>query len=139
MALNLPTLRTPADVGEASGAILAAVTTGEITLGEAAELARLVASHVAALESAERYETEEFIFPRRVARCAGLLAQRTTIDSRPYRRSRIGIRNELKLVNLVLGLRVVLLPPPQASIILMTEGSVNPPSKIYSISSPGFA
>jgi hypothetical protein len=64
-----------------------------------------------------------------VARCAGLLAQRTTIDSRPYRRSRIGIRNELKLVNLVLGLRVVLSPPSQASILLMTEGGVNPPSK----------
>jgi hypothetical protein len=63
VALNLPTLRTPADVGEASAAILAAVTTGEITLGEAAELARLVASHIASLESVERYETEAFMFP----------------------------------------------------------------------------
>ena len=74
MALNLPTLRTPADVGEASAVILAAVTAGEITLGEAAELARLVASHVATLESAERYETEALMFPslgsslRRLAR-----------------------------------------------------------------------
>ena len=63
VALNLPTLRTPADVGEASAEILAAVTAGEITLGEAAELARLVASHVATLESAERYEKEALIFP----------------------------------------------------------------------------
>ena len=63
VALNLPTLRTPADVGEVSAAILAAVTNGEITLGEAAELARLVADHVSALQSSEKHDTEAFIFP----------------------------------------------------------------------------
>jgi len=63
VALNLPTLRTPADVGEVSAVILAAVTNGEITLGEAAELARLVADHVSALQSSEKHETEAFIFP----------------------------------------------------------------------------
>jgi hypothetical protein len=63
VALNLPILRTPADVGEVSAAILAAVTSGEITLGEATELARLVAAHVATLESSERYDMEAAIFP----------------------------------------------------------------------------
>jgi hypothetical protein len=56
VALNLPNLRTPGDAGEVSAAILGAVTNGQITLGEAAELARLVAAHVATLESSERYE-----------------------------------------------------------------------------------
>jgi hypothetical protein len=57
VALNLPNLRTPGDAGEVSAAILGAVTNGQITLGEAAELARLVAAHVATLESSERYDT----------------------------------------------------------------------------------
>ena len=40
-----------------SAAIIDAVSKGEVTIGEAAELARLVAVHVAALESSERYES----------------------------------------------------------------------------------
>jgi hypothetical protein len=63
VALNLPTLRTPGDAGEVSAAILGAVTTGQLTLGEASELAKLVAVHVAALESSERYEDMAPIFP----------------------------------------------------------------------------
>ena len=63
VTLNLPTLRTPGDAGEASAAILGAVTKGEITLGEATELVGLVAAHVASLESSERYENSAAIFP----------------------------------------------------------------------------
>jgi len=63
VALNLPALHTPGDAGEVSASILAAVTKGEITIGEATELARLVAAHVATLESSERYDTEAAIFP----------------------------------------------------------------------------
>jgi hypothetical protein len=63
VVLDLPTLRTPGDAGEVSAAILAAVTTGQLTLGEASELAKLVAVHVAALESSERYENMAPIFP----------------------------------------------------------------------------
>lgn len=63
VAINLPSLRSPGDRVEVSAAILAAVTNGEITLGEAAELARLVAVHIATLESSERYETGAPIFP----------------------------------------------------------------------------
>ena len=63
MALNLPTLRTVGDAGEVSAAIFGAVTRGEITLGEATELAGLLAAHLARLETSERYETEAAIFP----------------------------------------------------------------------------
>jgi hypothetical protein len=46
-------------------------------------------------------------------------------DARSARLAAAGAgNNELKLVNLVPGLGVVLSPPPQASIILMTEGGV---------------
>jgi hypothetical protein len=57
VVVSLPELRSSRDVGEVSTAILHAATSGEITLGEAAELARLVAAHVAVLESSERYDT----------------------------------------------------------------------------------
>ena len=60
VAINLPSLRGPGDRVGASAAILSAVANGEITFGEAAELARLVAAHIATLE---RYETEALIFP----------------------------------------------------------------------------
>jgi hypothetical protein len=63
VALNLPTLRNPGDAGEVSAAILGAVTNGEITLGEATELAGLLAAHLATLETSERYETAAAIFP----------------------------------------------------------------------------
>ena len=55
--MGLPELRSPADAGEASAKILKAATSGEITLAEAAELARLVAAHATTLESSERYDT----------------------------------------------------------------------------------
>jgi hypothetical protein len=64
VALNLPTLRNPGDAGEVSAAIFGAVTRGEITLGEATELAGLLAAHLATLETSERYETAAAIFPR---------------------------------------------------------------------------
>jgi hypothetical protein len=57
VVVSLPELHSPRDAGEVSAAILHAATTGEITLGEAAELARLVAAHVAALKSSEQYDT----------------------------------------------------------------------------------
>jgi hypothetical protein len=63
VTLGLPSLRTPGDAGEVSAAILGAVTKGEITLGEATELAGLVAAHVATLESCERYENTASLFP----------------------------------------------------------------------------
>jgi len=56
LALNLPSVRTPGDHAEMSAAIIDAVSRGEVTIGEAVELARLVAVHVAALESSDRYE-----------------------------------------------------------------------------------
>jgi hypothetical protein len=43
VSLNLPDSRAPGDAAAVSAAILEAVTRGEITLGEATELARLVA------------------------------------------------------------------------------------------------
>jgi hypothetical protein len=73
VSLNLPDSRTPGDAAAVSAAILEAVTGGEITLGEATELARLVAGHVAALESAERYENAVSIFPE----LRGLLRRRS--------------------------------------------------------------
>jgi hypothetical protein len=63
VALNLPTLRNPGDAGEVSAAIFGAVTRGEITVGEATELAGLLTAHLATLETSERYETEAAIFP----------------------------------------------------------------------------
>jgi hypothetical protein len=46
-----------------TAAILDAVTNGEITLGEATELAKLASAHVAALESSEQYEKLSSLFP----------------------------------------------------------------------------
>lgn len=63
LVLNLPRVRTPGDHAATSAAIIDAATKGEITLGEASELAKLVAVHVAALESSERYEDMAPIFP----------------------------------------------------------------------------
>jgi len=63
VVVSLPELHSPRDADEVSAAILHAATKGEITLGEATELARLVAAHVATLESSERYDTEAAIFP----------------------------------------------------------------------------
>jgi hypothetical protein len=62
VSLNLPDSRTPGDAA-VSAAILEVVAGGDITLGEATELARLVAGHIAALESSERYENSAAIFP----------------------------------------------------------------------------
>ena len=63
VSLNLPDSRTRGDAAAVSAAILEAVTGGEITLGEATELARLVAGHIAALESPQRYESAASLFP----------------------------------------------------------------------------
>ena len=57
MMVDLPDLRSPRDAGEVSAKILHAATSGQITLAEAAALARLVADHVAALESSQRCDT----------------------------------------------------------------------------------
>jgi len=57
VVVSLPDLCSPRDAGEVSAAILRAATKGEITLSEAAELARLVSAHVETLESSERYDT----------------------------------------------------------------------------------
>ena len=56
LSVSLPDLRSPKEAGEVSAAILDSVCKGEITLGEAAELARLVAAHLATLESSARYD-----------------------------------------------------------------------------------
>jgi hypothetical protein len=61
--LDLPDFRTRGDAGEASAAILGAVANGKITPGEATELAKLLAAHMAALEVSERYETSAEMFP----------------------------------------------------------------------------
>jgi hypothetical protein len=63
LALNLPSVRNPGDHAEMSAAIIDAVSKGEVTIGEAVELARLVAVHMAALESSERYENMAPTFP----------------------------------------------------------------------------
>jgi hypothetical protein len=61
--VNLPSLRSPGDAGEVSAVILDAVSKGEVTLGEAAELAKLIADHVAMLERSEKYKNSASIFP----------------------------------------------------------------------------
>jgi hypothetical protein len=63
VTLSLPDFRSPGDAAEVSAAILAAVAGGEITIGEAIELAKLVSAHVALLESSERYESIASMFP----------------------------------------------------------------------------
>ena len=46
----LPPIETPADIVKASGALLEAVASGELTPSEAAELGKLVEAHVRAIE-----------------------------------------------------------------------------------------
>jgi hypothetical protein len=50
---DLPALQSPADATRAMAGIAAAVACGEITLGEAAELARLVDGYIRAVEANE--------------------------------------------------------------------------------------
>jgi uncharacterized protein DUF5681 len=49
--LAMPSIRSPADVVEASAAILAAVAAGDLTPSEAAELGRLLDAHTRAIEA----------------------------------------------------------------------------------------
>ena len=49
----LPALRSPADAAGAMAAITAAVASGEITPGEAAELSKLVEAYVKAIEASD--------------------------------------------------------------------------------------
>ena len=51
MPIDLPRLDSAADAVKASAAIVAALSAGELTPGEAAELGKLVASHVTALSA----------------------------------------------------------------------------------------
>ena len=62
----LPSIETAADAAKAAGALLLAVSAGEITPQEAAELGKLIEGYVKALEASE--------FEERLAR----LEQRTT-------------------------------------------------------------
>lgn len=62
----LPAIETAADAAKAAGALLTAVSAGEITPQEAAELGKLIEGYVKALEASE--------FEERLAR----LEQRTT-------------------------------------------------------------
>jgi hypothetical protein len=50
---KLPLLQTTGDVTTAMATIIAAVASAEITPGEAAELAKLLQAHVAAIEANE--------------------------------------------------------------------------------------
>jgi hypothetical protein len=50
---QLPALRSAADAAGAMAAITAAVAVGEITLGEAAELSKLIEAYVKAIEAGE--------------------------------------------------------------------------------------
>jgi hypothetical protein len=56
VAFSLPTLESAADTAAAIARIISAVAAGEITLGEAAEFAKLVEIYVRALEANE-FET----------------------------------------------------------------------------------
>jgi hypothetical protein len=62
----LPAIETAADAAKAAGALLTAVSAGEITPQEAAEMGKLIEGYVKALEASE--------FEERIAR----LEQRTT-------------------------------------------------------------
>lgn len=53
VTFTLPPITTTADVVKASAALLAAVSTGELTPSEAAELGKLVEAHVRAIEASE--------------------------------------------------------------------------------------
>jgi hypothetical protein len=55
----LPELRSAGDAGAAMAAILAAVALGNICLGEAAELAKLVDCFVRAAEATETFERQQ--------------------------------------------------------------------------------
>jgi hypothetical protein len=61
--LTCPTSVHAATQGEASAAILGAVRQRHDHPREATELAKLLASHMAALEVSERYETSAEMFP----------------------------------------------------------------------------
>jgi hypothetical protein len=50
---DLPTIGTPADTVGASTAIVAAVSAGELTPSEAADLGKLLEAHVRVIEAAE--------------------------------------------------------------------------------------
>jgi hypothetical protein len=63
VVVNLPSFRSPGDAGEVSAVVLEAVSKGEVTLREAAELAKLIADHVAMLERSEKYKNSASIFP----------------------------------------------------------------------------
>jgi hypothetical protein len=47
---DLPPIKTAADLAEATGAMLQAVATGEMTPSEAAEISKLVTAHVEAIK-----------------------------------------------------------------------------------------
>jgi hypothetical protein len=71
LEFDMPPLRLASDAPKAMAAITAAVAHGEITLGEAAELAKLVETFVKAIESSEFAERLAFLEgkePRRKAK-----------------------------------------------------------------------
>jgi hypothetical protein len=53
VTFSLPTIETAADAATAAGALLAAVSAGDITPAEATELGKLIESYVKALEASE--------------------------------------------------------------------------------------
>ncbi|TDR93062.1 DUF5681 domain-containing protein [Enterovirga rhinocerotis] len=55
-AVTLPTIESPADLTKATSAILAAVSEGELTPVEAAELGKLVEAHGKAIEITDLHE-----------------------------------------------------------------------------------
>ena len=56
LAFELPPIETSADLTRATGALLAAVAEGSLTPSEAAELGKLVDSHVKAIEATDIQE-----------------------------------------------------------------------------------
>lgn len=53
VSFALPKIQSPTDAAKAFGAILAAVAAGDITPGEATEVARLIVGYITALEASE--------------------------------------------------------------------------------------
>jgi len=53
VAFALPPIETTADVSKATAALLNAVAAGDLTPSEAAELGKLVAAHVQAIQAVE--------------------------------------------------------------------------------------
>ena len=53
MRFQLPALRSAADAARAMAALTAAVAGGDVTPGEAAEVSKIVAAFVAALDASE--------------------------------------------------------------------------------------